>query len=101
QLKLIEAGAEHLPGGGAVLVLRALALAGDGDAGRDVGQAHGGVGRIDVLAAGAGRTVGVDADIGLVDLDRNGVVDRRIDPNAGKGRVPAGVAVEGRDAHQP
>ena len=41
----------------------------DDDAGREVGDAHGRVGHVDVLAAGARRAVGVDAQVLLVDLD--------------------------------
>src|SRR5262245_45857720 len=40
QLKLVQAGAKHFPRRGAILVLRALALALDNDVGRDVGQAN-------------------------------------------------------------
>ncbi len=36
---------------------------------RQVGDAHRRVGLVDVLAAGAGRAVGVDADVGVVHLD--------------------------------
>jgi hypothetical protein len=44
-------------------VLRALVLALDDDARRQVRDAHGGVGLVDVLAAGAGGAVGVDAQV--------------------------------------
>ena len=101
QLGLVEARAQHVPGGGAVLVLRALLLAGDDDAGRDMGDAHGGIGRVDVLAAGARGAVGVDPAVGLLDLDLDAVVDHRIDPDGGEARVAARVGIEGRDAHQP
>ena len=40
------------------------------------------VGGVDVLAAGARGAIGVDAHVPLVDLDLDGVVDRRIDPDA-------------------
>jgi hypothetical protein len=43
------------------LQLRALVLALDDDAGGKVGDADGGVGLVDVLAAGTGGAVGVDA----------------------------------------
>ena len=46
----------------------------DHDAGRQVGQAHRRVGLVDVLAAGARRAVGVDAQVLLVDLDLVGDV---------------------------
>ena len=41
QLRLVKPRFEHRPGGGAVLVLRALVLAGHDDVGRNVGDAHG------------------------------------------------------------
>ena len=66
----------------------------------EVGDAHRRVGGVDVLAAGAGRPVGVDAHIGLADLDLDRIVDDRIDPDAGEGGVAARIAVIGRDAHQ-
>jgi hypothetical protein len=44
-----------------VLVLAALVLALDHDAGRQVGDADRRLGLVDVLAAGAGGTVGVEA----------------------------------------
>jgi len=44
-------------------VLGFLVLADDHQAGRNVGDAHGGVRRVDALAAGAGRTVDVDAQV--------------------------------------
>ena len=50
-------------------MLRPLVLARDDDAGRQVRDADGGVGDVDVLAAGAARSVGVDAEVLLVDLD--------------------------------
>ena len=53
QFQLIEPRAQHLPRFLAVLVLGAAGLAGDRDPGRDMGQAHGGIGLVDVLAAGA------------------------------------------------
>jgi hypothetical protein len=56
-------------------VLAALVLAGDHDAGRQVGDAHRRLGLVDVLAAGAGGAVGVDAQVLVVDLDLDVVVD--------------------------
>ena len=50
-------------------MLRALFLALDHHAGRQVGDAHGRVGLVDVLAASTGGAVSVDAQVGRVDLD--------------------------------
>src|SRR3954447_10922750 len=101
ELGLVEAGAQHVPGRRPVLVLRALLLAGDDDAGRQMGDAHRRIGGVDVLAAGAGRAVGIDAAVRLLDLYVDLVVDDGVDPDRGEARVPARVRVEGRDAHDP
>ena len=74
-LVLVEPRAQHLHRRRPVLVLRALVLALHHDAGRDVGQAHGGVGLVHVLPARAARAVGVDAQVLLLDLDLDGVVE--------------------------
>ena len=75
KLNFIEPGAQHRPGGGAVLVLGTLALTGNDDAGGEMGDAHRAVGSVDVLAAGTGGAIGVDADILVRNFDLD--VDRR------------------------
>ena len=100
-LHVEQARLQHLHRLRAVLVLRALVLAGDDDAGRDVRDADGGVGDVDVLAAGAARSVRVDAQILLVDLDLDVVRQLRPDVERGERRVPARRLVERRDAHEP
>ena len=103
QLDLVEPRLQHRHRLGAVLVLRALALAGDDDRsspGGVIGDAHRAVGLVDVLAAGARGAVGVDAQILVLDLDLDLVVDHRIDPDRGEAGVAARVGVERRDAHQ-
>ena len=78
-----QPGAEDAHGLVVVAVLRALVLAGDDQARRQVGQAHGGLGLVDLLAARAGRAEVVDAQLlgrdddfaGLLDLGQHG--DRR------------------------
>src|SRR5690606_40768576 len=57
---LVQPGPEHLHGGRAVLVLRALLLARHHYRGRLVRDAYGGVRLVDVLAARARGPVGVD-----------------------------------------
>ena len=52
----------------AVAILAALILGGDHQAGGEVGDAHGGVGGVDVLTAGTAGTVGVYLEAGHVDL---------------------------------
>ena len=78
--------------------LAALLLARDNDARRHVGDADGGVRRINVLAAGAGRAVGVDAAVALVDGDLDVVIDDRKHPDGREAGVSASVRVVGRDA---
>ena len=101
QLQLVEPGLEHGPGNRPVLDLGALLLAGHDDVGRDVRDAHRRVRGVDVLAAGTRGAIGVDAAVAFLDVDLDVVVDHREDPDAGKAGVAAGVAVVGRDAHQP
>ena len=69
QLHLVEARAQHLHRLRLVLDLRLLVLLRDDEAARDVGDADGGVGGVDALAAGAARAEGVDAQVLVVDLD--------------------------------
>jgi len=45
-------------------------------------QPHRGFGLVDVLAAGAARAHGVDANVGLGDIDLDAVVDHRKDRHA-------------------
>ena len=83
-LELVEPRFEHRHCFGAIAVLRAVILALHHDACRRVGNAYGGIGFIDVLAAGARRAESIDAQVGRVDLDRYGLVDFRIDEHARK-----------------
>ena len=83
-----------------ILVLRALVLATGDQAGGDVGDAHGGVGGVDVLSALAAGAVGIDADVFRLDDDFDAVVDFRRDEDAGKRSVPPLGLIERRNAHQ-
>jgi hypothetical protein len=84
----------------AVLELRAVVLTLHDDLAGDMGDAHRAVGLVDVLAAGAGRAVGVDPQVLVVDFDFDVVLDHRIDADSGEtGLAPAGP--ERRYAHQP
>ncbi len=98
---LVQPSPKHTQRLGTILVLRAFALTLHHDARGLVGHAHGGVGLVHVLAARSAGPVGVDAQILLVDLHLDGVVDLREDRNAREGRVAAMLSVEGRDPHQP
>ena len=95
-----ELGLEHDHRGGLVLQLRLLVLAGHDDAGRDVGQAHRGVGGVDRLAAGTAGAEDVGADLVLVDLDLVGLLEHRHHLDGGEGGLAAALVVEGADPHQ-
>src|SRR5258708_5327903 len=99
-LQIVEAGLQHLQGHVAVADLAALVLAGDDDAGGQVGDAHRGVGHVHMLAPRPARAVGVDADVLLLNLDLDVLVDLRPDEDGGEGGVAAGPRIEGADPHQ-
>jgi hypothetical protein len=50
-----------------------------------------------VLPAGALRAHGVDAHVGLVDLDLDAVIDHREHRDAGERGVPPRIGIERRD----
>ena len=101
EFQLVHLRLEHLHGRGAVLVLAALVLAGDDDARGSVRQAHRRFGLVDVLAAGAARTVDVHLDVGRVQVDLDVVVDFRRDEHRRERGVAAIAGIERRLAHQP
>ena len=69
ELHLVQAGTQHLHADLAVLDLGALVLGLHHGVGGQVRDAHGGVGGVDALTAGAGGAVGVNAQVGLLDVD--------------------------------
>ena len=81
-------------------MLRTLVLALHDDAAGEMRDAHGGIGHVDVLAAGAAGAEGIDAQVLVLDIDLDFVVHLREDEDAGEGGVAARVGVEGRDADQ-
>ena len=81
-------------------MLRTLLLARDHDARRQVREAHRGVRLVDVLAARATRPVGVDAQVLVLDLDVDVVLDLGDGLHGREARLTALVGVERRDAHQ-
>ena len=74
-LELVELGLQHLHRGGAVLVLAALVLAGDHDAGGHVADAHRRLGLVDVLPTGAARAEHIGLEVRRVDVDVDVVID--------------------------
>ena len=81
-------------------MLRTFRLAGHDDACGQVGEADGGVGLVDVLAACAAGAVGVDAEVFVLDLDVDVVLQLGHYVQSGEGGVAALVGVEWRDAHE-
>ena len=99
-LHLVEARAQHLHGFRPVLDLRLLVLLRHDDAGRDVREAHGGVGRVHALAARAARAERVDAEILFVDLDVD-LLGLGEHGDGGRGRVDAAAGLGVRHALHP
>ena len=99
-LDLGQLGAQHVLAVLEVLEVAALHLAGHDDAGRQVGQAHGAGGLVDLLAAGTGGAEHVHLDVLVAQLDLARVGDLGHDLHGGEARLPAAGGVEGADAHQ-
>ena len=66
-----------------------------------MGDAHRGLGAVDVLAAGPARTVDVDPQLSGVDLDGDGVIDLRRDEHRRERGMAPVPGVERRLPHQP
>ena len=69
--------------------------------GRNVCDANCGVGGVDVLTAGAGCAISVNAQILFVDFHFDVFVNLRINKQRSKRSVTPGSLIKGRDAHQP
>ena len=81
-------------------MLGTLHLAGDDDAGRQVGDPHRGVRPVDILPAGAARTVGIDLQILFINLNGNIVSEFGKGVGGGERGMTARVAVKRRNPHQ-
>ena len=93
--------ARDLHGAVTVAVLRALVLAGNHDPRGQVGDADGRIGDVDVLAALPARPKGVDAQVVLVHLDLDAVVQVRKSGYRSERGVAAVLGVEGGHPNQP
>ena len=82
----------------AVAVLRAVVLALDDEAGRQVRDAHRRVGLVDVLAAGARRAERVDAQVGRIDRDVGDRIGFRQHGDRARRRVDAALRLGLRHA---
>ena len=86
---------EQVHGLGAVLVLGPLVLAGHHQARGQMGDAHGGIGLVDVLPARAAGAVGVHAEVLVLDLDVVHLVGHGHDHHGGGGGVHAALGLGG------
>src|SRR2546423_575179 len=100
-LQLVELRLEHLHGGGAVLVLAALVLAGGHDAAGQMGDAHRRLGLVDVLSTRSGGAVDVHLQVRGIDLDLDVVIDLGRDEHGCERGVAAVSGIEWRLGHQP
>jgi hypothetical protein len=99
EFQFIQARAENFHRHRPVLVLRSLVLTRDHDAGREMGEAHRGIGFVDVLPAGAAGAIRVDAQIGFVNFHLDGVIDFRINEQRSKRSMTPRIGVERGDPH--
>ena len=83
-----------------VLELGALVLTLDDDAGRDMGDTDRRIGGVDVLAAGTLRTVGVDPEIVVLDLDVALIAHVWHNIDTCKRGLPPCVGIERTDSDQ-
>ena len=65
-----------------------------------VRNTHGRICRVHMLATGPGTAIGIDANIGWVDLNLDIVIHNRVDPHRAKRRVPFGGGVKWADPDQ-
>ena len=101
-LLLVEPGAQDLHGQAAVLMLRFLGRD-DDEPGRQMGDAHGRIRLVDVLAAGAAGAHGVDADVLGADVEVDVLRLRQHGDGGGRGvdapaRLGGGNALHAVDA---
>src|SRR5699024_245571 len=88
---------EDAHGFGAVFELRFFVLHADDDAGWNMGDADGGVGGVDVLAAVTGGAEDIDLEVVVVDLDID-ILSFGKNGDGGGGGVDAALRLGGRDA---
>src|SRR5258708_259678 len=96
-LELVEAGAKNAHGLGAIFDLRFFILLRDDQAAGNVRDTHCGIGGVDGLAAGTGRTKGVDAQVFGFDFDVD-FVGFREHRNGGRGGVNTALLFGGGNA---
>ena len=98
--QLKQFGAQHFHHDAAVFVLRTAGLRLHDNARGNMGDAHGGVGFVDVLTACARCAVGVGAQIGGVDFNFKAVVHFGINKHGGERGVAFVVGIKRRVAHK-
>src|SRR5947208_5981705 len=100
-LDVVEPRLQHLHRGIAVAVLRTLVLARHHEARRQMRDADGGVGDVDVLAAGTARSVSVDAEVFVFYLNVDILRQLRPGMKRRERRVTARRLIERGDADEP
>ncbi len=97
-LDVPDARGQHAQSGRPVGVLRTAILTFGDDAGRDVRDAHGRIGLVDVLTAGSRGAEGIDAQIGRVEGDLVDLVGFRHDRHGARRGMDATLGFGLRDA---
>src|SRR5690606_21207765 len=97
-LGVAQPGREERHRARAILMLGALVLALDDDPGRQVRDAHRGVGLVDVLPAGARRAKRVDAQVAGVNLDVADLLELRHHRDGARRRVNPALRLGDRHA---
>ena len=82
-------------------MLAPLLLAGDDDPRRDVGDPYGRVRLVHMLPPGSRRTIRIDAQIRLIDLDLDVVVNDRIDEHGRERGMTPALGIKRRDPNEP
>jgi hypothetical protein len=99
-LALMQPRLEHLHGQLLVAVLGFFLLALDRDTGRQMRDAHGAAGLVDVLAAGAAGTENIDPQVLIFNDHYDFVVELGIDEDRRKRCVPFAAGVKRGNPHQ-
>ena len=92
---------EQRHGAGTVFVLRALVLTLDHQTAREVRQAYGGIGLVDMLSTGARGTISIFSDVGFADLHAVDFIDLRHNGHRAGTGVDAALRLRFRHSLHP
>lgn len=99
-LQLKQTGLQDLEGRLSVGMLRPLILTLNHNPGRQVGNAHCGIGFVDVLPSGPAGTEGIYPQILRIQVNLHLIRQFRHNHHLGKAGMAAAGGVEGRDSYQ-